>query len=145
MMAGCYTENIASRRIEKAHSMYPTLVAKYCADTYPVIDARTDSIVYIPGEPIVIVDTLFDQDTFRQSFVKYIKRYEQKVDTFYRTRTVQVVNRANEKYLAEISQKTSITLAKAQKANNILFWVAVILGIYTIGRWILRVWGIRLP
>lgn len=145
MIAGCYTENIAERKIEKAHSHYPEIVAKYCAETYPVIDARTDSITYLPGESEIVLDTFYAHDTFNQLSVKYINRYERKVDTLYKLRTTQIVNRANEKYLADVNQKNVIVLAKAQKINNILIWVAVIMGIYTIGRWILRVWGIRLP
>lgn len=145
MIAGCYSENIATRRIEKAHSRYPAIVARYCGEIYPVIDSRTDSIVYIPGEPAEIADTTYAHDKSQQSFVKCVNRYVHKVDTLFRFRTMQVVNRANEKYLADMNQKATISLAKAQNTNRILLWIAVLLGAYTLGRWILRFWGIRLP
>lgn len=145
MLLGCYSENIATRHVEKAHSKYPGIVAKYCADRYPPIEEITDSVVFIPGKPVLLNDTIWAHDTVSRAIIKYVKQYQNKVDTLYKLRTVQVVNRANEKYLSEINLKSSVVLGKVQREIRILYWVTGVLGIYTIGRWVLRFWGIKLP
>jgi hypothetical protein len=145
MIIGCYSENKALRQIEKAHVKYPSYVAKYCSAAYPAIDATIDSFSYLLGDPMVINDTLYVHDTTANQIIKYIKQYHTRIDTIYRLKYVKLVNRSKEAYLTESNMKISMELARIHKERQILYWVVGILGIYTIGRWIARFWGIRLP
>jgi hypothetical protein len=145
MIIGCYSENKALKQVARAHIKYPSSIAGYCSLAYPSIDASIDSVAYIPGNPVTINDTIYIHDTASERLIKYIKQYRTRIDTIYRLKSIQLVNRAKETYLTESNMKTSMELVKLQKERQILHWVAAILGIYTLVRWIVRFWGVRLP
>ncbi len=143
MVTGCYTQQHARRQIIKAEAHYPEILSGICGDLYPPIEWVNDSFIYLPGIPVVNTDTAYD--TVRSIVFKYINRYITRRDTIYKTRNVQLVNRAAEAALSSENNKLSQTLAGKAKEVQILYWVAGVLGIYTVLRWVLRYWGIRLP
>lgn len=145
MFAGCYSENKAHRQLFKVHSKYPQVITKHCADMFPEQSFSVDSVVYIQGDVVTVLDTVFISDTTAKVITKNIVQYKNRTDTVFRLRNIQTINKAKELLLYAENQKKTIQLAKEQKENNILFWVVVVLGGYTLLRWIVRFWGIRLP
>lgn len=143
MVAGCYTQQRARKQIIKAEAHYPELLSGLCGDLYPPIEWVNDSFIYLPGIPIINIDTAYD--TVHNIVFKYINRYITRRDTLYKTRNVQVVNRAAQTALQHEKERLSVTLAGKKKEVQILYWVAVALGIYTLLRWVVRYWNLRLP
>lgn len=145
MFTGCYSENKAHRQLFKVNSKYPQVVTKHCADIFPEQSFSVDSVVYIQGDVVTALDTVYISDTIAKVVTKNIVHFKRRTDTVFRLRNLQTVNKAKELLLTAENQKISTQLAKEQKENNILFWAVIVLGGYTILRWIVRFWGIRLP
>lgn len=145
MVTGCMSEKQAARKLYGIHAEYPNLITKHCADVFPDQSFSIDSIVFMPGVETVTVDTFFVADTITQFVAKTIFRTNTRIDTVYRLRNLKVMNKAREIQLQNENLKLSINAAKIQKERSILFWIALVLGVYTVLRWVVRFWNIRLP
>lgn len=145
MITGCYSEQKAARQVFKANANFPNTVAKHCASAFNPIDATVDSFIYLPGEVEVFTDTMYLSDTVSQLRTIFINKYSYKTDTVFSIKEKQLVNRAKETYLSTENQELMINLGKSRKERQILFWTAIVLAIYTLLRWLLRLWSIRLP
>lgn len=144
MITGCYTEHRAARHIWKAQSRYPATAATFCSGAYPPLAFVKDSLVYLPGETLVLIDTVIKKDSINKTQDRYFTKYITRTDTIRLTKSTQVVNRAAEQALSLQNEKLAVSFAKAQQRNRTLLWVAIVLGTYTLLRWVLRVWNIRL-
>jgi|GEM_PF-3202355 len=145
MITGCMSERQAVRKLYTVHAKYPQLVTKHCADVFPEQSFSVDSVVFLHGAEMTIVDTLYVSDTITRLLTKTISRTNTRVDTIYRLRNLKTINKAREVLLENENLTLSVSVGKLQKERNILFWVAIVLGIYTLLRWILRFWNIRFP
>lgn len=145
MITGCMSERQAVRKLYTVHAKYPEIVTKHCADIFPDQSYLVDSIIFIPGVETTITDTVFMSDTITRLLTKTIYRNDKRVDTIYRFKNLKVVNKAKELQLQHENLNLSVNFGKLQKERNILFWVAIVLGIYTLLRWILRFWNVRFP
>lgn len=145
MITGCMSERHAAQKLYAIHAKYPQLVTKHCADIFPEQGFSMDSIVFLPGTENTIVDTLLMSDTITKLLTKTVFRTVARVDTIYRLRNLKVINKAREVQLQNDNLTLSVKTGKLQKERDILFWVALVLGIYTLVRWVLRFWNIRLP
>ena len=145
MMIGCMSERQAASKLYSIHGKYPQLISKHCAEVFPEHSYTTDSIVFLPGVETITIDTIFVPDTITKLLMKTISRNNMRVDTIYRLRNLKVVNKAREVQLQNENLTLSVGLGKLQKERNILFWVTIVLGIYTLLRWVLRFWNIRFP
>lgn len=154
MLLGCYTERRATKQLAKIQVHHPIVVARICSRNYPPIERIKDSIVYKQGEPyeeLVYVDA--DCDSILKSSDKTIIKCIKvpcpttiiQTDTLLVYKEKQVVNRAKvatlEHELAELKE----TNIKTKEQYHILLRVAIILCTYTIIRWVLRIWNIKLP
>lgn len=155
VLCGCYTEKRAAKDVVRAHVEYPNITAGYCGKWYPIriydstrIEYRPGDVKYIPGDTVVV-----DCDTAKTKIVKVpCPPQIVRVDTLYFSSDKQAENTAvSDTYkLAyererEASNAKDAVIAKQKKANDIAIWALIILGVYTIGRWVLRVWGIKIP
>jgi hypothetical protein len=148
--SGCYTERKATKDVIKAHVHYPNVSSKVCSDLFPPVQrtAETEKIYY--GVPEYIHDTVI---LITDSIVyKTITTTKTVRDTVVKTDTKTIVNRAREAELELIVEKRDAAIsehekkiAKQGKALDISLWAIIALGSYTLGRWVLRIWGIKLP
>lgn len=145
MITGCMSERQAARTLYTVHAKYPEVLTKHCADIFPDQSYLVDSIIFIPGVETTITDTVFMSDTITRFLTKTIYRNDKRVDTIYRLKNLKVVNKARELQLQNENLTLSVNFGKLQKERNILFWVTTILGVYTVLRWVVRFWNIRLP
>ncbi len=150
MLIGCYTPKKANRQVIKAQIEYPNIVAQHCSSRYPPVESVRDSIVIKDGETIYNYDTVvIDCDSVvkykTDTKVKYIQVTKTRVDTFYKTNRVVMVNKAQVKLLSNSLEEVRAENNKLSAQRKILIIVCLILGIYTIGRWVLRYWNIKLP
>lgn len=128
----------------RAQSKQSLAVASFCGSAYPPVSFVKDSFVYSPGETLILTDTIVFRDTVSKMINRYLTKYITRTDTVHITKQSQVVNRAHEEALNMKLEKVSLSLAKERQKNNILLWVVIVLGAYTLLRWILRTW-IKLP
>lgn len=145
MLLGCYSEKRAARQLVKAQTQYPHRVAKHCSRTFPPLAYEKDSFIYLPGDPVVFTDTIINTDTITRMQWRYINKYHYKTDTVYISRQMQVVNKAAEIALSHGNAMLSSQLAAKKAEHHILLWVSLVLGGYTLLRWVLLFWRIRLP
>lgn len=148
--SGCYTERKATKDVIKAHVHYPNVSSKVCSDLFPPVQktAETEKIYY--GVPEYIHDTV---TIITDSIIyKTITTTKTVRDTLVRTDIKTIVDRARESELELIvvGRESVISehekkIAKQGKALDISLWAIIALGSYTLGRWILRIWGIKLP
>lgn len=154
MLLGCYTEKRATKQLAKVQAHHPIVVAKVCSSNYPPIERIKDSIVYKQGEPyeeLVYVEADCDSaiNATNNTIVKRIKvpcpTTIIQTDTLLVYKEKQVVNRAKVAVLEQELAELKETLIKTKDQNYILLRVAIILCAYTIIRWVLRIWNIKLP
>lgn len=154
MLLGCYTEKYATKQLAKVQTHHPIVVAKVCSSNYPPIERIKDSIIYKQGEAyeeIVYVEADCDSvlSTSDKITVKRIKipcpTTIVQTDTLLLYKEKQVVNRAKVAVLEQELAELKETHIKTEEQNHILLRVAIILGAYTIIRWVLRIWNIKLP
>lgn len=147
--SSCNTSKQSNKHFYKAMNLDAPLTGKNCSISFPPITATKDSFVYIQGEDVVTHDTvqgneyLVVGDTVIK--YKYITKTVKSVDTFYRSSDDTQVDRGKETYLQDQNEKNIATISKQKKALSISLWAIVILGTYTLGRWVLRIWNIKLP
>ncbi len=152
-LTGCYTGKKAQRQVIKAQSVYPEIVATLCSDMYPPLTLTKDSIVYKKGRAVML-DTLFmsiDCDTvIKNVYQNKVVRIPcpstiSSVDTVIITKERQVVNKARVKALGSKVRSLELTLEHKKSKGNILLKITVALTVYTILRWVLLIWKIRMP
>lgn len=147
LLSGCSAEKRALKHIHKAERLSETVPAKYCAERFQPVDSINEKIVYRPGT--VVRDTVTDiqievvNDTVIKHHTKIITQV--KVDTVVTVKYQQVVNKAALQVCTDALDKAHIKLAETKKALSITLWAVIILGTYTLARWILRIWNIKLP
>lgn len=154
MLLGCYTERHATKQLAKVQAHHPVVVARVCSSNYPPIEQIKDSIIYKQGEPyeeIVYVEADCDSvlSTSDKTTVKRLKipcpTTIVQTDTLLLYKEKQVVNRAKVAVLEQELAELKETHIKTKEQNHILLRVAIILGAYTIIRWVLRICNIKLP
>lgn len=154
MLLGCYTERHATKQLAKVQAHHPIVIARICSRNYPPIERIKDSIVYKQGEPyeeIVYVEADCDSvlSTSDNIIIKRIKvpcpTTIVQTDTLLVYKEKQVVNRAKVAVLEQELSELKETHIKTKDQNHILLRVAIILGVYTVIRWVLRIWNIKLP
>lgn len=145
MITGCLSERQAARKLYTVHAKYPQIVTKHCADIFPDQSFLVDSVIFLPGVETTITDTVLMSDTITRLLTKTIYRNDKRVDTIYRLKNLKIVNKARELQLQDANLALSVSFGKLQKERNILFWLTIVLGAYTVIRWVLRFWNIRLP
>lgn len=154
MLLGCYTEKHATKQLAKIQAHHPIIVARVCSSNYPPIERIKDSIIYKQGEPyeeIVYVEADCDSviNATNSTIVKRIKvpcpTTIVQTDTLLVYKEKQVVNHAKVAMLEHELTELKETHIKTKEQNHILLRVAIILGVYTIIRWVLRIWNIKLP
>lgn len=154
MMLGCLTEKKAQRLLLKVQIKQPKVLTEVCAENFSNTEYLIDTFFYKEGMPRqevvafqVDCDTLTNQIDRKGKLITTIPcpSVVSRVDTVYRTREMRVVNKAQQVMLKEKLFNREQQLAKLQTRNSLLLKLAVVLGIYTITRWILRFWNIKLP
>lgn len=154
MLLGCYTGRHATKQLAKIQARHPIVVARICSRNYPPIERIKDSIVYKQGEPyeeIVYVEADCDSviNATNNTIVKRIKvpcpTTIVQTDTLLVYKEKQVVNRAKVAVLGQELAELKETNIKTKEQYHILLRVAIILCTYTIIRWVLRIWNIKLP
>lgn len=144
---GCYSYKKADRHVYKAGRYYPGLTAAYCAERYPPLSFVKDSVIYKPGknEQVFVYancDTI--KKTGHTSSLIKLACPACVIDTMYIYREKQVVNKAEIEQLRLVVNDMVIEKAVLQRNNKLLFHCVIILSVYTILRWILRMWKINL-
>jgi len=159
----------ALKHIQKAERVQPNELAKWCAKRYNPIDSVYESldsvIVYLPGEPVfaeVDCDSILKaQGAANQSAPAKVKVKcppcdSTKIISVYSKRFQQAANTAAldsmgayyEKLLAAKDaelKELSAENNKLKERNRIQLYAIIILAAYTLLRWILRIWGVKLP
>lgn len=163
---GCNTEKRAWRNMQRAERIDNTVPPKYCADKFPAIEKYKEVIKYKPGVPIK-GDTKYvtancdslkkardakesaagaqtkDNNTFR---IPCPPCDSLRVDTAEILRETTEVNRAHEKVLQNKLHDTEQQLTKTETELSYCMWAAMILGGYTLIRWLVRIiWGFKIP
>lgn len=145
----CYTEKKAARQIIKAKVSYPEKVASYCGQFYPSSEKQIDSIIYIKGIesrtkiPVHITDTILIKDLAIPLNVN--REFVSRIDTVLMFKNKVIKDRGETKALELENIKLIKANAGIAKINSILIKVLIVLSVYTLLRWLLRIWHIRLP
>jgi len=139
------TERRDIKRVAKAQGRNPHVIASACASYYPSIDSVATNIIYKAGEKVVVSDTVTITDTLTNVLTKYITRTEKTHDTSYITKYTQIVDRARETAQAKIIKDLQEQTSKQEQNTKWWRWLALIFGVYSILRWVLRIWKIKLP
>ncbi len=145
MITGCLTERVAKNKLSKVLAQHPNVITEACANMYPSVSLRIDSLIYLQGNAVYINDTVHTYDTTERILKQQAVSYKLRVDTIYRIRNSETVNKAKEQMLLSENNKMAATIAVKKSQNKMLVWVVVILGGYTLLRWLFRFWGIKLP
>ncbi len=154
MMLGCLTEKKAQRLLLKVQVKQPKVLTDICAEKFSNTEYLIDTFFYkegIPQQEIVAFhvdcDTLTNQIDPKGKLITTIQypSVVSRVDTVYRIREVRVVNKAELVLLEEKLSKSEQQVAELNSRNKLLVKLALVLGLYTITRWILRFWNIKLP
>lgn len=173
MVVGCNAEKKAVRQekrqsdkalkhIQKAERIMPAELARWCAKRYNPADSIHEKEIYLPGKPILLqgrVDTFYVDCDKEKGKVKVPCRSADTVritDTLYKDKYQRDVNRSAEDSLqayykglhakdAAVIKEQSADIATLKERNRILLYFVIGLAAYTLLRWILRIWGVKLP
>ena len=148
-LSSCSPTKRASKLYDKAARLSEKTVAEKCAAKFPNKDSINERTVYVQGEEIILHDTvttgevMLINDTLYRT--RYITKTITKTDTLYKDKITTVTNTAAIKAL-ELQHIDDVkTISAKSDRLTICYWTLGILGIYTLGRWILRIWNIKLP
>lgn len=154
VLSGCNPSKKAAKLFYRGMKIDAPTIYSECGKVAPPLDSQWDSTGFAMGETILLepeyiyvdCDTVVIDSTKPNRVIKIpCPPCKTRVDTFYKYNTKQVVNRAKEYALEAENKGLNIELAKKQKALSIALWSLIILGAYTLLRWVLRYWGIKLP
>lgn len=161
LCAGCYSEKKAIQQTTKAYTFYPATVADLYSKWFPIKSFVRDSIIYkqgetiwLPGDTVTIdCDSVLAANKGGSNKVNIpCPPCPTRVDTFYQSRSetqestagivaIQGKLEAKDKDLIAVKEK----LAAVNNTKRILWWAVLLLAAYTLTRWVLRIWGIKLP
>lgn len=159
-MSSCNAEKRAVKKSDKhffkAVAWDKANVHGRCSDIAPPIVMTKDSFIYKPGKVIYKqgepVKVFVDCDT-----VKVNSKGEKKaaipcppcdsvrVDTAYVSVRNTEVDRNKEIAQAATISNQDKKIASLQTSLSYFIWATCILGAYTLLRWILRIWGVKVP
>ncbi|MEZ5016975.1 MAG: hypothetical protein R2800_07970 [Flavipsychrobacter sp.] len=154
MLLGCYSQRTATRQLLKVQTYYPSVLSQLCSDLYPPLVFTKDSITYLKGDmeqEVVFVEV--DCDSILKARIGKIVEPVKipcppsvyRVDTLVLYKERQMVDRAAIHTLQKQLENATVRLVREERENYILLRVTIILGLYTIVRWVLRIWHIKLP
>lgn len=164
--SSCTSEKKSGRQVVKIQSRYPWVIASACGSYYPTKDSVSINTIYKPGQTVekkvhdtlridceqavkdaakngtkandiklpcppcdsLRVDTLEHYKSVTQQSTALLKEQQHKYDL-----QTKELNAANEKIAG---QETTIKW---------WMWIAIAFGGYSIVRWVVRVWAIKLP
>lgn len=147
LFASCQTERRLVKKILKIHAAHPAASATACAGLYPPLEYTRDSFVYKPGAPSDLVYVYADCDTVadkREGKLKIPCPPLRITDTLLLYKEKQVVNRAEEQRLKEELGVCNKAYARRLAERNIFLWCLLGLAVYTLLRWLLKAWRIKL-
>lgn len=171
MFSGC---NAEKRAVKKSDKHFFTAVAwdkanvhGRCSDIAPPIVMTKDSFIYKPGkviykqgEPVYVevdCDSVVKSLSSNLSPVKPVRIKcppcdSLRVDSMYRSSHNVAVDNNKVKALEatikdrdETISKKDEEIARLKERNRIQLYAIIILAAYTLLRWILRIWGVKLP
>lgn len=149
LICSCKSQHTATRKLLKAQIRHPEVVAKFCSALYPPIDFLKDSIIYKQGErELVFVHVDCDSITKSLPGIKKVKipcPSQTVPDTYFVYKEKHLVNKAEVTYLQHVSDECRVENEVVKSRNKLLIQVLLILFIYTLLRWVLRIWNITLP
>ena len=149
LLCGCYTVKKANRQVLKAQAHFPELVAANCGNWYPPKETTVTKTEYKPGVPVYSRDTVrLDCDSALKAGKggKVIKIpypvTNERVDTFYTTRTVTVENTAKIAALqAEINSESKKAADLKWERNHwrmLAIVCTVLIAAHFIVKWVVR-------
>lgn len=159
-LSGCYAQKDCTQRDErkavrhfvKALDRCERKVAEQAGLMWPVRVYDSTVIKYLPGVETVITDTVTGTDTVSNEVIRTVTRTVYRVDTFYQKSDKQGENTANisalnAKIKAQSEEMGTLKNEVSSKTSTqrMLWWAVGILSAYTVGRWIVRIWGVKLP
>jgi hypothetical protein len=160
LLSGCYTQKKAGNQMVKAHVEYPVLTSFYCNQWYPIRWYDSTVVKYIQGETKYLYDTVevdCDSVVARTTPGTNTVRIPcppcpTRIDTFYQssdkqgesTAALQAERYKTQKCNEEL-QKVINAATKESTRHKTWLLITGVLAAYTTGRWILRIWGIKLP
>ena len=148
-LSSCNTTKQSDRHFYKAMRLSQTETGKNCSAAFPPITGTKDSFIYIQGEDRITHDTIQGNEYLVVGDTvikyKYITKTIKSIDTVYKTKEVEKVDKGQVAFLQAEKEKNIATIAKQKKALSISLWAIIILGTFTLGRWVLRIWNIKLP
>lgn len=150
---GCYTEKKATRQLIKIGYYYPKSIATYCNRHFPVVEYVRDSVVFLKGnitkKPVFIevdCDTLMPENNVAGSEKMALRTFiNHQVDTILVYKDRKVRDYSETIILQGEIKELTIEVAKKRNSLDILTKALIVLSVYTIVRWILRIWHIRIP
>lgn len=148
---GCTSQQRAMRSLTKITARHPHLLSGWCGRLYPPLVFAKDSMAFKPGISPGIIYVHADCDSVVHAkgtgHAKVLLPCPQQrvADTVILYKERQLVNRAGEDLLAQqvVDFTTENAVLRSQKALYLKF--LLVLAIYTLLRWIFRIWNIKLP
>lgn len=151
MVIGCNVEKQTAKRAQRkfyrAADLHLPSVAEGCSYMFPPLDSTGTEYIFVEGETkyntVTNYDTVVTKDTVRITKTNNI--YKVRVDTIHNKVYEKLTDRALETKLRADNNNLSTELTEAKTRLKIYLWLMVGLIIYTLARWILRIWGIKIP
>lgn len=155
ILTGCYTEKKAFRQLDKAYNTYPATTAIRCDTWFPIKWFDSTRIEYIFGDVEYIHDTIvIDCDTVKAANdgTKIVKApcppCPQRVDTVITYREKQGESTAAlevERLKTESAKEEVNKLRERISVMRVYLLITGVLALYTVVRWVVRFWGVKLP
>ena len=147
ILVGCDSGKRMTAKLGKLQFKHPIVFAEYCSNMYPDTDSTGIEYVYMEGE--VIYDTITHNtttamlDTIVVTQTKTI--FKTRIDTIQHIQYRRVIDRAGIEACMSKFNKCVAQEAVLRREKSILLTVTLTMAIYTLARWILLAWKIRLP
>lgn len=155
----CNVTKRAERKLDKSKRLDYNVFAKECARAYDPTDSVHERIIHVAGKTIrdTIISTELEiiNDTVYKTRVKTItvsKTDTIKLDKYEREANKAALDSTEVHYKGLMSEagkeaeKLKEKVAKQSVTISYLWWAVIVLGVYTLGRWVLRYFTkIKLP
>lgn len=120
-LIGCYTAKKAGKDVDKAQRNHPAVVAGRCAELYPCVINKVDSVVLVDTfvtvecpDSTVVTEVITKNDTIIQVKTKTIKvNVPAKVQTVYITKEIESTAK-----LSECEERAKLTQSVLTKSVN---------------------------